>query len=45
MNTPMRYPLVVLKERPFDGRVRTLPIDWLSGQTVSIAEMLECRFF
>ena len=40
MNAPLRHPCVALKERPFDGRVRMLPINWLSGQTVSIAEIL-----
>ena len=28
MNAPLRYPIAVLKERPFDGRLRRLEVDW-----------------
>jgi len=33
MTAPLRHPLVVLKERPFDGRVRILPVG-RAGQTI-----------
>jgi hypothetical protein len=35
--------ITVIKERPFAGRLRTLPIDWLSGQSVSIGEMIDAE--
>src|SRR5579859_4530125 len=39
MNAPLRHPVAVLKERPFDGRLRVLPVDWSAERTPSIAEI------
>jgi hypothetical protein len=39
----LRRPDAVIKERPFADRLRTLPIDWLSGQSVSIGEMIDAE--
>jgi len=40
MNAPLRHPVAVLKERPFDGPLRILPVDWSAERTPSIAEIL-----
>ena len=41
MNAPLRHPLVRLKERPFDGLVRVLPVVWSAAPT--IAEILDAQ--
>jgi hypothetical protein len=41
MNAPLRHPVAVLKERPFDGRLRRLEVDW--DRAPSIAEILDAQ--
>lgn len=41
MNAPLRHPVAVLKERPFDGRLRVLKVDWV--RSPSIAEILDAQ--
>ena len=41
MNAPLRNPVAVLKERPFDGRLRVLQVDW--SRAPSIAEILDAQ--
>jgi len=43
MNAPLRHPVAVLKERPFDGRLRILSVDWAAERTPSIAEILDAQ--
>ena len=43
MNAPARHPVAVLKERPFDGRLRILPVDWTAERMPSIAEILDAQ--
>jgi hypothetical protein len=41
MSAPLRHPVAVLKERPFDGRLRRLEVDW--DHAPSIAEILDAQ--
>jgi len=43
MNASVRHPVAVLKERPFDGPLRILPVDWSAERTPSIAEILDAQ--
>src|ERR1700678_2164117 len=43
MNAPLRHPVAVLKERPFDGRLRILPVDWAAEVMPSIADILAAQ--
>jgi len=40
---PLRHPVAVLKERPFDGRLRILDVDWSKPITPSIADILDAQ--
>jgi hypothetical protein len=41
MNAPLRNPTAILKQRPFDGRLRVLDVDW--ERRPSIAEILAAQ--
>ena len=44
MNTPLHHPVAILKERPFDGRLRVLEVDWSRDDRLpSIAEILDAQ--
>ena len=41
MSAPLRHPVAVLKERPFNGRLRRLEVDW--NNAPSIAQILDAQ--
>jgi hypothetical protein len=41
MTAPLRHPLVAVKERPFNGRLRILDVGW--NDRPSIADILEAQ--